>query len=87
MRSPFDFVRGFVLSVINLYQKSLSPDHGWPRPLYPYGFCRFYPSCSQYAKESIADRGLVIGGLRAIGRILRCNPWRFADFDPAVRDR
>lgn len=60
---------------IELYQRILSPDHGFLRGLYPYGFCPYYPSCSQYAKIAIQRHGVFKGGLQAMWRIMRCNPW------------
>ena len=61
--------------IIRLYQKTLSPDHGWLRGRHPYGFCRFYPSCSQYAYDFLGRYGFLKGTYLAIKRILHCNPW------------
>lgn len=36
--------------------------------------CRFVPTCSLYGLESVKKHGGLKGGLRAIGRIARCNP-------------
>ena len=44
--------------------------------------CRFYPTCSSYALESIEKRGLIWGGLKAILRILRCHPFSRGGYDP-----
>lgn len=74
--------RLFVVKLINIYQKSLSFDHGPMKYLYPNGFCRFYPSCSEYGKEAILKYGLVLGGLKSIWRIMRCNPWNKGGYDP-----
>ncbi len=63
-----------LLWLIRLYQKTLSPDHGWFREKFPHGYCRFYPSCSEYAYQVIKKRGLVIGTLKSAWRIVRCNP-------------
>lgn len=65
-----------ILWAIRLYQKTLSPDHGflWAR-LYPHGYCRYYPTCSEYAYQTIKKHGLALGLPRALWRILRCNPW------------
>jgi putative membrane protein insertion efficiency factor len=37
--------------------------------------CRFEPTCSRYAIESVLQHGIVRGGWLAAGRILRCQPW------------
>ncbi len=39
-----------------------------------FGRCRFYPSCSDYAAESIRRHGVVIGVIRALQRLGRCHP-------------
>jgi putative component of membrane protein insertase Oxa1/YidC/SpoIIIJ protein YidD len=36
--------------------------------------CRFYPSCSSYAKQAIIVRGALIGLLLILWRLLRCWP-------------
>ncbi len=64
-----------IINLIKLYQKTLSPDHGWFKARYPYGFCRFYPSCSQYAIEALTKHGTIKGIYLAIKRIIRCNPF------------
>ncbi|HAR54731.1 TPA: membrane protein insertion efficiency factor YidD [Patescibacteria group bacterium] len=63
------------LKLVKLYQNSLSLDHGWLRQAYPYGYCRFYPSCSEYAYESIQKHGLIKGGWSAAKRLFRCHPY------------
>ena len=37
--------------------------------------CRFEPTCSRYAARVIERDGALTGGLRSVGRILRCGPW------------
>lgn len=64
----------FLLLGIRLYQKTFSPDHGPLRDLFPGGFCRFTPSCSEYAHHAILRHGAVKGTVKAVWRILRCNP-------------
>lgn len=44
--------------------------------------CRFYPTCSMYAIEAIEKYGIFKGGLKAILRILRCNPFSRGGYDP-----
>ncbi|MBP7992732.1 MAG: membrane protein insertion efficiency factor YidD [Candidatus Magasanikbacteria bacterium] len=69
------FPRNLVLLLILLYQKTISPDHGIFKARYPYGFCRFYPTCSEYGFQVIQKRGILIGAPLLVWRILRCNPW------------
>ena len=44
--------------------------------------CRFIPSCSEYAYQAIEIHGFLQGGLRALWRILRCNPFNKGGYDP-----
>ncbi len=64
-----------ILFFIKFYQKTISPDHGIVRFLFPNGYCRFYPSCSEYGYQVIKNRGLIRGLPKTFWRILRCNPW------------
>lgn len=50
-------------------------------PLLP-GCCRYYPSCSEYARQAIAEHGALDGGWLALKRILRCHPWGGHGVDP-----
>ncbi len=63
------------VKLIKLYQKTLSPDHGYLRDRHPMGCCRFRPTCSQYAVEAIELNGFFVGVVMAAWRILRCNPF------------
>lgn len=64
-----------IILLIRFYQATLSPDHGWFKARYPYGYCQYYPSCSEYGKQAIEKHGVIKGGLLAGKRIARCNPW------------
>jgi uncharacterized protein len=44
--------------------------------------CRFYPSCSAYALESLERHGLFRGTALAVWRILRCHPFHPGGYDP-----
>ncbi len=68
------YVRIALLKLISLYQILLSPYLGRN--------CRFYPTCSAYAKEAIVKKGIFKGILLALWRILRCNPFSKGGFDP-----
>lgn len=70
------------LWLIWVYQRTISFDHGPLRVLFPHGYCRFYPSCSEYAREAIKQKGLWVGIPKAVWRVLRCNPWNKGGVDP-----
>ena len=65
--------RFFVL-LIRGYQLAISP---WLAPR-----CRYQPTCSSYALESIRKYGAAKGGYLALRRILRCHPWGGCGYDP-----
>ncbi len=68
-------MRRLVVTLINLYQQTLSPDHGWRHRAGLPGACRFYPSCSEYTKQAIVGFGVVRGTWLGLKRIIRCHPW------------
>lgn len=43
--------------------------------------CRFYPSCSEYARRALLENGLFFGGFQAFWRLLRCAPWSAGGVD------
>jgi hypothetical protein len=53
----------------------------WLSPQLPAA-CRYWPTCSEYAREVIARRGVLVGGAWAIGRLLRCQPLFAGGIDP-----
>lgn len=63
--------------MVRLYQTTLSPLLG--------GRCRFVPSCSEYCIEAVRTRGVVVGGLMGLWRILRCHPLARGGYDPVDR--
>ena len=71
-----------VIKIIKIYQKTLSFDHGFFKFLYPYGYCRFSPSCSDYAIQAIEKYGIFKGGIKAFYRVVRCNPFNKGGHDP-----
>jgi putative membrane protein insertion efficiency factor len=44
--------------------------------------CRFYPSCSAYAREALGTHGALRGSRLAATRILRCHPFNPGGYDP-----
>ncbi len=81
MKSP-----GVVIAraVIKIYQKLISPDHGRLSFLFPYGYCRFNPTCSVYVDQAISRYGLIRGSYKGLKRLLRCHPWNLGGNDPLI---
>ncbi|GAK11153.1 YidD protein [Geomicrobium sp. JCM 19039] len=67
-------LRQMVIAPIRFYQKFISP--ATPPT------CRFQPTCSHYALESVQTHGVVKGLLLGIVRILKCHPFHRGGFDP-----
>jgi putative membrane protein insertion efficiency factor len=61
-------------ALIKLYRWFISPLLG-PN-------CRFHPTCSTYALESIEQHGAARGSWLAAKRICRCHPWHEGGYDP-----
>ncbi|WP_457621038.1 membrane protein insertion efficiency factor YidD [Persephonella sp.] len=57
----------FLINLIKIYKKLVSP-------ILPSS-CRYYPTCSSYAIQSIEKYGALKGSLKAVWRVLRCNPF------------
>lgn len=62
------------IKAIYAYSKLLSPLLG--------NNCRYYPTCSAYMMGSIEQKGLILGILKGLYRILRCNPFSPGGYDP-----
>nr|WP_061776861.1 membrane protein insertion efficiency factor YidD [Levilactobacillus senmaizukei] len=56
------------------YQRFISP-------LFP-PTCRYYPTCSNYMLQALAEHGAIKGGLMGLARILRCHPFVHGGIDP-----
>jgi hypothetical protein len=63
-----------LLALIRGYQYLLRPMLG--------SSCRFYPSCSDYAREAIERHGAIRGVWLAVKRVGRCHPYHPGGFDP-----
>ena len=68
--------RELFLLPLHLYRRVISPAIA-PR-------CRYHPSCSQYALDAVRTHGLIRGGVLAVWRVMRCNPWSHGGFDPVA---
>lgn len=64
----------FLSLLIVLYQRALSPFLG--------DRCRFYPSCSEYAREALARHGAWRGLWLSLRRVSRCHPGCEGGYDP-----
>ncbi|MSO44316.1 MAG: membrane protein insertion efficiency factor YidD [Thermoleophilia bacterium] len=66
-------MRDLAIRFVRGYQRVVSP-------LFPRR-CRYYPTCSEYAVESIRIFGVSRGFVLAGWRLLRCNPWSAGGVD------
>jgi len=71
-------VKSVLIAVLRGYQLLVRPLLGMN--------CRFYPSCSDYAKEAIDRQGAIAGSWLAARRVCRCHPYHPGGYDP-VPDR
>ena len=63
-----------LIFIIKIYQFIFSPLVGKN--------CRYLPTCSEYAIESLRLHGLLRGSFFTIRRILKCHPLGGHGFDP-----
>ena len=63
-----------LILLIRVYQLIVSPMLG--------SNCRFMPTCSEYALESLKVYGLIKGTYLTIKRIGKCHPWGSNGYDP-----
>ena len=66
--------RELLIALVRLYQIVLGPVLG--------GHCRFEPTCSAYFIDALRERGVVMGVLIGIWRVLRCHPLSKGGLDP-----
>jgi putative membrane protein insertion efficiency factor len=72
-------LRAIAIAPIRAYQWLISPALGQR--------CRYYPSCSEYAVQSIRTFGILRGLILAAWRLLRCNPFSRGGLDPVEDQR
>lgn len=74
MESISRALRKGVIFLLRAYSYVISPLLG-PR-------CRFYPNCSQYARDAVEQLGILRAIPLIIWRLLRCNPLFAGGIDP-----
>ena len=71
MRRTLQFVwllpRNVCVLILRVYRAVISPLYG--------DVCRYYPSCSSYAMQSIQHYGVFRGTWMGTRRLARCHPW------------
>jgi putative membrane protein insertion efficiency factor len=72
--APLSLLQRGALVLIRAYKLLLSQQFA--------GSCRFVPSCSEYAAESVARFGVVRGSLLTLRRLSRCHPLGASGYDP-----
>ena len=71
-----------LIGIIKIYKFFISP--------YLTPSCRYLPTCSEYAIDSIKAYGLTKGIIKSIKRILTCHPIKSLGggegFDPVIKE-
>ena len=67
-------MKKWFIYLIKFYKKYISPMKSTK--------CPYFPSCSDYGLEAVEKYGVLKGGLMALWRICRCNPFSKGGYDP-----
>lgn len=70
-------MKKLLISIIKIYQSIPGNFHN---------YCRYTPTCSNYAIEAITQYGSFKGSILTIKRILRCNPFGGYGYDPVIKE-
>ena len=65
-------MKKIAIKMIELYQST---------PLHSHSLCRFYPTCSEYTKIKIKEKGFFKGTILGLKRVLRCHPFGKSGYD------
>lgn len=65
------FIKAIFMRLIVFYQKHFSRHT-----------CLYQPTCSEYTKRAINNKGVIAGIIFGMWRILRCNPLSKGGYDP-----
>lgn len=63
-----------IVGAVRIYQRGISR---WTPAV-----CRFQPTCSEYAVQSVVKYGACKGCILAVKRIARCHPFNVGGYDP-----
>ena len=74
-----NILKTFFISLIKFYKLAISPFLG--------ANCRYLPTCSDYAIQSIEQKGIIKGLFASFKRILRCHPFGGSGYDPVSNKR
>lgn len=66
-------MKTLLILFLRAYRAVISPVYGQ--------VCRYYPSCSAYALESVEVHGALRGAWLALRRLSRCHPWTSGGVD------
>ena len=66
-------MKKIIISLIRIYQKIPGPWHK---------YCKYQPTCSNYAIGVFEEFGFFKGSWLTIKRILKCNPFSRGGYDP-----
>ncbi len=70
-------IKRIIIVIINIYKKNISPI------ISHFGIhCKYYPTCSEYAKQAIEKYGIIKGSGLSIKRFFKCNPFSKGGYDP-----
>lgn len=67
-------MKKLMILLIKFYRKYISP--------MKHTKCPYFPTCSEYGLEAVEKYGAFKGGLLALWRIIRCNPFSKGGYDP-----
>ena len=67
-------MRIVLIGLLKGYRAVISPLYG--------SVCKYYPSCSAYALESVTVHGAWRGTGLALRRLGHCHPWSLGGYDP-----
>ena len=66
-----------IIAIIKIYQLLVSP--------ILQTNCRYLPTCSEYAIESLQKHGIILGVFLAVKRVLHCHPLGGSGYDPVPK--